>query len=185
MEITKEVLNNLKLKRGKLSEKRCQEINQMKIKNPYANLPYYTEGEFFKIDNGQYFYASMDERIVFILAFEPMPILRREIEKVYDSTEKLYDDIYLLFIDDEWIEVIFDGAKYKQLSNNNIHYYYCEKDLRINQVLDSRKDYKEIIYLLEEMSMAKHRFNKCEYEEYELNINYKGESYPWRNWKEL
>ena len=185
MEITKEVLNNLKLKRGKLSEKRCQEINQMKIKNPYANLPYYTEGEFFKIDNGQYFYASMDERIVFILAFEPMPILRREIEKVYDSTEELYDDIYLLFIDDEWFEIVFDYNGVVKLEKEGIMYFRYSEVLKDNNWLDKRNDRNAIIYLLEELDMARYTLKPREKEKRELNLNYKGEEYPWRNWKEL
>ena len=42
MIITKDVLKNLKLKDGKISEKRCQEINAMKIKNPYYPMEYFS-----------------------------------------------------------------------------------------------------------------------------------------------
>ena len=50
MIITKDVLKNLKLKKGKISEKRCQEINAMKIKNPYYPLPAFScEEEYFTI----------------------------------------------------------------------------------------------------------------------------------------
>ena len=42
MIITKDVLKNLKLKAGKISEKRCQEINAMKIKNPYYPMEYFS-----------------------------------------------------------------------------------------------------------------------------------------------
>ena len=50
MIITKDVLKNLKLKYCKISEKRCQEINAMKIKNLYYPLPFFTcKGEYFTI----------------------------------------------------------------------------------------------------------------------------------------
>ena len=42
MIITKDVLKNLKLKDGKISEKRCQEINAMKIENPYYPFEYFS-----------------------------------------------------------------------------------------------------------------------------------------------
>ncbi len=180
MEITKEVLNNLKLKRGKLSEKRCQEINQMKIKNPYYPMAYFSQEdcEYFIVENENNLYSTTDERIVFIHAFYPMPILRRE-------SEVVYDDIYLLIIDDECYEIIFDYTETKVEKINGVKYCRYTVNLRENTCIDERKDIKEIIFLLEEIEIERYRFFKLKNEEYELNIKYKGERYPWRNWKEL
>ena len=180
MEITKEVLNNLKLKRGKLSEKRCQEINQMKIKNPYYPAPQgaFTPGEFFEAKDGDYFYFSEDERIVYTLAFFPRPITIRD-------DPHIYDDIYLLFIDDKWFEIVFNYKECLQLEKDGIVYKKYSDILKDNNWLDKRNDKKAIIYLIEELNMARYTLKPNNKEKKELNLNYKGEEYPWRNWKEL
>lgn len=177
MLITNEVLKNLELKEGKLSEKRCQEINRMKIKNPYYPDSYFTPGEYFIAENAAWFVFSEDERIAYIEAFYPMPILRRE-------SSEVYDDVYLLFIDDEWYEIIFDdfSATYN-ISDGIIYHKYTER-LRENTQLDKRTDKKEVIYLLQELEMAQYRFRPREFECYALNIKYRGEEYQWRNWNE-
>ena len=52
MIITKDVLKNLKLKDGKISEKRCQEINAMKIENPYYPFEYFScKEEYFTVSS--------------------------------------------------------------------------------------------------------------------------------------
>ena len=102
MIITKDVLKNLKLKKGEISEKRCQEINAMKIKNPYYPLPAFScESEYFAVTSN-YFAHSEDERIVYKNAFCPLLIWERE------STES-FPHIYVLIIDDEWFKLKFDG----------------------------------------------------------------------------
>ena len=69
MIITKDVLKNLKLKKGKISEKRCQEINAMKIKNPYYPWSYFSCTEEHFTIRDRYLVHSEDERIVYINAF--------------------------------------------------------------------------------------------------------------------
>lgn len=177
MLITNEVLKNLELKEGKLSEKRCQEINRMKIKNPYYPDPYFTPGEYFIAENAHLCVFSEDERIVYTEAFYPMPVLIRE-------SSEVYDEVYLLFIDDEWYEIIFDDFKYADSISDGIIYNKYTRRLRENTQLDKRADKKEIIYLLQELKMAKYRFRPREFECFELNIKYRGEEYQWRHWNE-
>ena len=112
MIITKDVLKNLKLKDGKISEKRCQEINAMKIKNPYYPMKYFScKGEYFTTWYN-YYVHSEDERIVYIKAFEPLPVLRRE------SAED-YDDIFILVIDDQYFRVVIDFTDRKKVYVEN------------------------------------------------------------------
>lgn len=44
MIITKELLKNLELEYGELSEERCAELDEMKINNPYYPMKYFTPG---------------------------------------------------------------------------------------------------------------------------------------------
>ena len=105
MIITKDVLKNLKLKAGKISEKRCQEINAIKIKNPYYPMEYFScKGEYYIVDDN-FFIHSEDERIVYMNAFFPLPILIR------DSSED-YDEIYMLIIDNEYFKVIYNSLSW-------------------------------------------------------------------------
>ena len=113
MIITKDVLKNLKLKKGKISEKRCQEINAMKIKNPYYPWPYFScESEYFAVTSN-YFTHSEDERIVYINAFHPLPVLRRE------SSED-YDDIFIMVMDNEYVSVVIDYIDHKKINMDYI-----------------------------------------------------------------
>ena len=176
MIITKDVLKNLKLKKGKISEKRCQEISAMKIKNPYYPWPYFScEEEYFTIRD-RCFVHSEDERIVYINAFHPLPVLRRE------SSED-YDDIFIMIIDDECFKIKFDYINHRKTYVDNI----CIEDMTYKLIadaqLDNRPDKDEIVYLIEEMDifayggMAKNR-------ERRLNLEYKGELYKWKHWNE-
>ena len=176
MIITKDVLKNLKLKDGKISEKRCQEINAMKIKNPYYPWQYFScEEEYFTIRD-RYLAHSEDERIVYTDAFFPLMILERE------STES-YPNIYVLLIDDEWFKIKFDYIDHRKTYVDNI----CIEDMTYKLIadaqLDNRPDKDEIVYLIEEMDifayggMAKNR-------ERRLNLEYKGELYKWKHWNE-
>ena len=99
MIITKDVLKNLKLKDGKISEKRCQEINAMKIKNPYPLKYFSCKEEYFTVTSN-YFAHSEDERIVYTDAFFPLMIWDRE------SPESC-PHIYVLIIDDECFKFMF------------------------------------------------------------------------------
>lgn len=114
MIITKDVLKNLKLKKGEISEKRCQEINAMKIENPYYPLPAFScESEYFAVTSN-YFAHSEDERIVYTDAFCPLLIWERE------STES-FPHIYVLIIDDEWFKLKFEYIDQWKTYVNNIY----------------------------------------------------------------
>ncbi len=141
MIITKDVLKNLKLKDGKISEKRCQEINAMKIKNPYYPFEYFSCKEEYFTVTSNYFTHSEDERIVYINAFHPLPVLRRE------STES-YPNIYVLIIDDECFKIKFDYINHRKTYVDNI----CIEDMTYKLIadaqLDNRPDKDEIVYLI-------------------------------------
>ena len=176
MEITKELLNNLGLKKGVINKKRQEEINELKIRNPYypAIEGTFTPGEFFVYKDRNGFISSIDERIGFQLAFGPYPITIRE------SAEK-YDDIFLLIIEKEWFKLIFD---YLDSTDNIIEgerQVKLKYELRKNEWLDKRCDKNEIIFLLEEFINKR----ECICDKQEINIVYEGKEYPWRNWKEL
>ena len=176
MIITKDVLKNLKLKDGKISEKRCQEINAMKIENPYYPFEYFSCKEEYFTVSYNYFTHSEDERIVYINAFHPLPVLRRE------SSED-YDDIFIMIIDNECFKIKFDYINHRKTYVDNI----CIEDMTYKLIadaqLDNRPDKDEIVYLIEEMDifayggMAKNR-------ERRLNLEYKGELYKWKHWNE-
>ncbi|MBQ1327183.1 MAG: hypothetical protein IIY49_04010 [Eubacterium sp.] len=180
MEITKEVLNNLKLKRGKLSEKRCQEINQMKIKNPYYPMAYFSQEdcEYFEPEKEDEIVFSEDERIILVDAFYPMPILIRE-------SDVQYDDIYVLIIDNQWYELIFDYLGGKEKKINDIRLYNYSFNLRNNIKIEEDKFSKFFIYLIEELLKNTYIYSDNKKIKKEINLIYKGEEYPWRNWKEL
>ena len=177
MIITKDVLKNLKLKKGKISEKRCQEINAMKIKNPYYPWPYFScEEEYFTIRD-RCFVHSEDERIVYINAFHPLPVLRRE------SSED-YDDIFIMVIDNEYVSVVIDYINHKKL---NMDYIYIEEvigKLKDDVRLDKRPDKENIIYLIEEMDLFGYNGIIYGNKEKHLNLEYKGELYKWKHWNE-
>ena len=177
MIITKDVLKNLKLKKGKISEKRCQEINAMKIKNPYYPLPAFScESEYFAVTSN-YFAHSEDERIVYTDAFCPLLIWERE------STES-FPHIYVLIIDDEWFKLKFDCIDYKKTYVNNI----CIEDMTYKLIadakFDNRPDKDEIVYLIEEIDMFAYGGIAYKNMERRLNLEYKGELYKWKHWNE-
>lgn len=175
MIITKDVLKNLKLKDGKISEKRCQEINAMKIENPYPFEYFSCKEEYFTVKSN-YFAHSEDERIVYTDAFFPLMIWDRE------SPESC-PHIYVLIIDDECFKIKFDYINHRKTYVDNI----CIEDMTYKLIadaqLDNRPDKDEIVYLIEEMDifayggMAKNR-------ERRLNLEYKGELYKWKHWNE-
>ena len=113
MIITKDVLKNLKLKKGEISEKRCQEINAMKIKNPYYPWSYFSCTEEHFTIRDRYLVHSEDERIVYINAFHPLPVLRRE------SSED-YDDIFIMVIDNEYVSDLMQ-LMYIDIDNRPAH----------------------------------------------------------------
>ena len=177
MIITKDVLKNLKLKKGKISEKRCQEINAMKIKNPYYPWQYFScEEEYFTIRD-RYLAHSEDERIVYTDAFFPLMILERE------STES-YPNIYVLLIDDEWFKLKFDYIDHRKTYVDNI----CIEDMTYKLIadaqLDNRPDKDEIVYLIEEIDMFAYGGIAYKNMERRLNLEYKGELYKWKHWNE-
>ena len=177
MIITKDVLKNLKLKKGKISEKRCQEINAMKIKNPYYPWPYFScEEEYFTIRD-RCFVHSEDESIVYINAFHPLPVLRRE------SSED-YDDIFIMVMDNEYVSVVIDYIDHKKI---NMDYIYIEEvigKLKDDVRLDKRPDKENIIYLIEEMDLFGYNGIIYGNKEKHLNLEYKGELYKWKHWNE-
>ena len=177
MIITKDVLKNLKLKDGKISEKRCQGINAMKIKNPYYPMEYFScKGEYFTTWYN-YYVHSEDERIVYIKAFEPLPVLRRE------SAED-YDDIFILVIDDQYFRVVIDFTDRKKVYVENKYINEVTGELMDDVGLDKRSDRDEIIYLIGEMQM--YGYGGIDYKNGRkiLNLEYKGELYKWKHWNE-
>ncbi|MGN0321045.1 MAG: hypothetical protein ACI4D1_09045, partial [Lachnospira sp.] len=104
MIITEEILRNLELKEGELSPERCDEIDSMKIKNPYYPSSDYLPGEYYKAKrDGSYIYA-LDGHIAYTWArvFGPNYIMIRESDASYS------DSVFLLFIDDEYFELMFE-----------------------------------------------------------------------------
>ncbi len=177
MIITKDVLKNLKLKKGKISEKRCQEINAMKIKNPYYPWPYFScEEEYFTIRD-RCFVHSEDERIVYINAFHPLPVLRRE------SSED-YDDIFIMVIDNEYVSVVIDYINHKKVNMEDICIEEVIGKLKDDVRLDKRPDKENIIYLIEEMDLFGYNGIIYGNKEKHLNLEYKGELYKWKHWNE-
>ena len=170
MIITKELLKNLELKYGDFSAERCAEVNEMKIKNPYYPRDYFTPGEFFDAEKTPHnFVYAMDGQIAYVHAFYPMPIIRRE------SAED-YDDIYLLFIEDEWFELIFnfvDGAQLITENKKIIRDTYCLKE---NEKLNKRSDRNEMIYLIGQLRCGKRNISGNKNGKFcEVNIIYRGE----------
>ena len=177
MIITKDVLKNLKLKKGKISEKRCQEINAMKIKNPYYPWPYFScEEEYFTIRD-RCFVHSEDERIVYINAFHPLPVLRRE------SSED-YDDIFIMVIDNEYVSVVIDYINHKKVNMEDICIEEVIGKLKDDVRLDKRPDKENIIYLIEEMDLFGYNGIIYGNKEKHLNLEYKGKLYKWKHWNE-
>ena len=177
MIITKDVLKNLKLKKGEISEKRCQEINAMKIKNPYYPLPAFScESEYFAVTSN-YFAHSEDERIVYKNAFCPLLIWERE------STES-FPHIYVLIIDDEWFKLKFDYIDQKDTYVNNICIEEMTYKLIADAKFDNRPDKDEIVYLIEEMDIFAYSGIAYKNREKRLNLEYKVELYKWKHWNE-
>ena len=177
MIITKDVLKNLKLKYCKISEKRCQEINAMKIKNPYYPWPYFScEEEYFTIRD-RCFVHSEDERIVYINAFHPLPVLRRE------SSED-YDDIFIMVMDNEYVSVVIDYINHKKVNMEDICIEEVIGKLKDDVRLDKRPDKENIIYLIEEMDLFGYNGIIYGNKEKHLNLEYKGQLYKWKHWNE-
>lgn len=126
-------------------------------------------------DKKSYVYA-VDERIAYVKAFCPKPIVRRE-------SEKDYDDIYLLIIDDEWFYLIFDYVDWTQEITENKRINRYTYILRENEKLNKRSDLNEIIYLI---IIIKCGFNNIDSNEigkfYEENIIYRGKEYKWMHY---
>ena len=176
MIITKDVLKNLKLKDGKISEKRCQEINAMKIENPYPFEYFSCKEEYFTVKSN-YFAHSEDERIVYINAFHPLPVLRRE------SSED-YDDIFIMVIDNEYVSVVIDYFDHTKINMDDICIEDITGRLKDDVRLDNRPDKENIIYLIEEMDTFWYGGIVCRNGEKHLNLEYKGELYKWKHWNE-
>ena len=176
MIITKDVLKNLKLKYCKISEKRCQEINAMKIKNPYYPCSYFSCTEEHFTIRDRYLVHSEDERIVYMNAFYPLMIREREGEE--------FPHIFVLIIDDEWFKLKFDYIDQKDTYVNNI----CIEDMTYKLIadakFDNRPDKDEIVYLIEEMDIFAYSGIAYKNREKRLNLEYKGELYKWKHWNE-
>ena len=177
MIITKDVLKNLKLKKGKISEKRCQEINAMKIENPYYPFEYFSCKEEYFTVSYNYFTHPEDERIVYINAFHPLPVLRRE------SSED-YDDIFIMIIDNEYVSVVIDYFDNMKINMDDICIEDITGRLKDDVRLDNRPDKENIIYLIEEMDIFGYGGIVYGNEEKHLNLEYKGELYKWKHWNE-
>ncbi len=176
MIITKDVLKNLKLKDGKISEKRCQEINAMKIKNPYPFEYFSCKEEYFTVTSN-YFAHSEDERIVYTDAFFPLMIWDRE------SPESC-PHIYVLIIDDECFKIKFDYIDHRKTYVDNICIEEMTDKLITDAKLDKRPDKDEIVYLIEEIDMFAYGGIAYKNMERRLNLEYKGQLYKWKRWNE-
>ena len=124
-----------------------------------------------------YYVHSEDERIVYIKAFEPLPVLRRE------SAED-YDDIFILVIDDQYFRVVIDFTDRKKVYVENKYIDEVTGKLMDDVGLDKRSDRDEIIYLIGEMQMYGHGGIDYKNGRKILNLEYKGELYKWKHWNE-
>ncbi|MGN0318608.1 MAG: hypothetical protein ACI4E1_11830 [Lachnospira sp.] len=177
MIITEEILRNLELKREKLSPERYDEIDAMKIKNPYYPSGNYLPGKYYKAERDGSYICALDGRIAYTWghAFGALPITYRE---CIDT----YDDIYLLFIDDEYFELIFEFDSQEHYNNeeNNKEIYRYRYILKGNESLANRPDKKEIIYLIGKLICGFKNLAQNKYGRYfEADIVYEGEEYKW------
>ena len=120
---------------------------------------------------------SEDERIVYINAFHPLPVLRRE------SSED-YDDIFIMVIDNEYVSVVIDYFDHTKINMEDICIEDITGKLKDDVRLDKRPDKENIIYLIEEMDIFGYGGIVYGNEEKHLNLEYKGELYKWKHWNE-
>ncbi|MGN0321042.1 MAG: hypothetical protein ACI4D1_09030 [Lachnospira sp.] len=177
MIITEEILRNLELKIGRLSSERCNEIDAMKIKNPYYPSWDYTPGEYYNAERDDSYIYALDGRIAYTwgTAFGSLPITFRE-------HEETYDDIYILFIDDEYFELIFEFVSQEHYidETNNKEIYRYRYNLKENLYLTKRLDKKEIIQLIAKLkcfylNSTRNKMGKFFMED----IVYEEEEYRW------
>ena len=177
MIITEEILRNLELKIGRLSSERCNEIDAMKIKNPYYPSSYFLPGEYYKAKrDGSYIYA-LDGHIAYTWArvFGPKQVIFRESDKTYDS-------LYLLFIDNEYFELIFEFISQEHYidETNNKEIYRYKYILKKNASLTKRADKRELIYLIGKLQCGFENIEKNKNRIFfEIDIVYEGEEYKW------
>ncbi len=177
MIVTQQYLDNMELKLGKLSLERCKEIDSMPIEYPYDEIVSF-HTKFLTKDVLNFTFTS-DERIVFAEAFSPMPIVIRE-------SEKAYPNVYLLVIDDEFYELIFDIDSVWRKSDryyetiDELKYEHSRYILKKNKKLENRPDFDVIIKILKEIypfrMNVRHQKNKRNNRE-TLDIIYEGVLY--------
>ncbi|MGN0318603.1 MAG: hypothetical protein ACI4E1_11805 [Lachnospira sp.] len=178
MIITEEILRNLELKKGILRTERCDEIDAMKIKNPYYPSGNYVPGEYYKAERNDSYIYALDGRIAYTWGrvFGPLPITFRE---CIDT----YDDIYLLFIDNEYFELIFefDSQEHYNDEDNNKEVYRYRYILKENKSLSNRPDKNEIIHLIGKLKCCSQNLRRYRLfgTYFEADIVYEGEEYKW------
>ncbi|MGN0319054.1 MAG: hypothetical protein ACI4E1_14075 [Lachnospira sp.] len=178
MIITEEILRNLELKREKLSPERCDEIDAMKIKNPYYPSCDYLPGEYYKAKRDGSYICALDGRIAYTWTsvFGPLPMALRESNASFD------DRVYILFIDNEYFELKFefDSQEHYNDEKNNKEIYRYRYYLKKNIQLTKRLDKTEIIHLIGKLKCWDSNLDRNVFGTYfEADIVYEGEEYKW------
>lgn len=114
---------------------------------------------------------------MYINAFHPLPVLRRE------SSED-YDDIFIMVMDNEYVSVVIDYINHKKVNMEDICIEEVIGKLKDDVRLDKRPDKENIIYLIEEMDLFGYNGIIYGNKEKHLNLEYKGQLYKWKHWNE-
>lgn len=121
-----------------ISPKRCQEIDDMKIPCPWAWKEY---PRFFVMDrNGEKYFSSEDEKIIFTLAFVPVP-----------ADREFYEDYYLLIKENEYYLFNYQTVSNKSERIDNIIYADIVQEIQPNEKIDNCNEKDEVLKIISEM----------------------------------
>ena len=147
----------MEFKYGKISEKRCKEIDEMDIRCPYP----YDGGQTKFTAEREYFVYNEDESILFCLGFIPIP------------AEMYYcDKVYILFIEDDYYYIYIYYVKDVETRVKD-NYYHSLEEIVLNDDLDENRK-KYILSLLKQMIPVEYKAFKDDVV-YEIDLQYNGE----------
>lgn len=149
----------MEFKYGKISEKRCKEIDDMDIRCPYP----YDGGRTRFTAEGEYFVYNEDESILFCLGFRPIPA-------EYDCS-----NAYILFINDIYIYIyIYTLKRGEHREENGIEHYHYYYEVVFNNDTEKIDNKAEVLHLLKQMISIKYKAFKDDVV-YEIDLLYNGE----------
>lgn len=150
----------MEFKYGKISEKRCKEIDEMDIRCPYP----YDGGQTKFTAEGEYFVYNEDESILFCTGFMPIPA------EVYYC-----NDVYILFINNKYIYIyIYMIRCGEHREEKGISYYHYYHEIRFYDDIEKMNNKGEILHLLKQMIPIEYKAFKDDVV-YEVDLFYNGE----------